>query len=89
MTSVAETRAAFGARRVRPALALRLRRRALPWLLMAPSLALLAAFTYLPIGENGGALAGVTFAVGPNGRAQLVEIENFKKGGVPALPRVD
>ena len=49
MTSVVEAQAAFGASRVRPALALRLRRRAFPWLLLAPSLLLLAAFTYLPI----------------------------------------
>ena len=49
MTSVAETQAPFGASRDRPALGHRLRRRALPWLLLAPSLLLLAAFTYLPI----------------------------------------
>jgi ABC-type sugar transport system permease subunit len=49
MTSVAAARTPFGASRVRPALSLRLRRRGLPWLLLAPSLLLLAAFTYLPI----------------------------------------
>ena len=49
MTSVAEAEAPFGAMRARPALGHRLRRRSLPWLLLAPSLVLLAAFTYLPI----------------------------------------
>jgi sn-glycerol 3-phosphate transport system permease protein len=39
----------FGAARAKPALGLRLRRRSLPWLLLAPSLVLLAAFTYAPI----------------------------------------
>jgi sn-glycerol 3-phosphate transport system permease protein len=48
MTSVAAAQS-FGAERVRPALGQRLRRRSLPWLLLAPSLVLLAAFTYLPI----------------------------------------
>jgi sn-glycerol 3-phosphate transport system permease protein len=48
MTSVAEVRP-FGAVRARPALGQRLQRRSLPWLLLAPSLVLLAAFTYAPI----------------------------------------
>src|SRR3954469_25077616 len=49
MTSVAETQAPFGASRDRPALGHRLRRRGLPWLLLAPSRLLLAAFPSLPI----------------------------------------
>jgi sn-glycerol 3-phosphate transport system permease protein len=49
MTSVAAVQDPFGAARARPALGQRLRRRSLPWLLLAPSLLLLAAFTYLPI----------------------------------------
>ena len=49
MTSVAAAQASFGAAGARPALGHRLRRRSLPWLLLAPSLLLLAAFTYLPI----------------------------------------
>ena len=48
MTSVAEARS-FGAARARPARGPWLRRRSLPWLLLAPSLLLLAAFTYVPI----------------------------------------
>jgi len=48
MTSVAEAQS-FGAVRAKPALGQRLRRRSLPWLLLAPSLLLLAAFTYSPI----------------------------------------
>lgn len=48
MTTVVEARS-FGAVRARPALGHRLRRRSLPWLLLAPSLVLLAAFTYAPI----------------------------------------
>src|ERR1700749_3277058 len=48
MTSVAEAQT-FGAVRAKPALVHRLRRRSLPWLLLAPSLLLLAAFTYAPI----------------------------------------
>ena len=48
MTSVAEVRP-FGAVSARPALGRRLQRRSLPWLLLAPSLVLLAAFTYAPI----------------------------------------
>jgi sn-glycerol 3-phosphate transport system permease protein len=48
MTSVAEAQT-FGAVRAKPALGHRLRRRSLPWLLLAPSLVLLAAFTYAPI----------------------------------------
>lgn len=49
MTSVSEAQTAFGASRVRPGPGVRFRRRAFPWLLLAPSLLLLAAFTYLPI----------------------------------------
>ena len=49
MTTVAATQAPFDASRARLALGHRLRRRLLPWLLLAPSLLLLAAFTYLPI----------------------------------------
>src|SRR6185369_11182205 len=49
MTSVAAAEASFGAAGARPALGHRLRRRSLPWILLAPSLLLLAAFTYLPI----------------------------------------
>ena len=49
MSSVAEAQASFGAARARPALGQRARRRSLPWLLLAPSLLLLAVFTYLPI----------------------------------------
>ena len=48
MTTVAEARS-FGAVRAKPALGHRLRRRSLPYLLLAPSLILLAAFTYAPI----------------------------------------
>src|SRR5579871_5761287 len=48
MTTVAEA-GSFGAARAKPALGQRLQRRTLPWLLLAPSLVLLAAFTYLPI----------------------------------------
>ena len=48
MTTVAEA-GSFGAVRARPALGHRLRRRSLPYLLLAPSLLLLAAFTYVPI----------------------------------------
>jgi sn-glycerol 3-phosphate transport system permease protein len=48
MTTVAEA-GSFGAVRARPALGHRLRRRSLPYLLLAPSLLLLAAFTYAPI----------------------------------------
>ena len=48
MTTVAEA-GSFGAVRAKPALAQRLQRRTLPWLLLAPSLVLLAGFTYLPI----------------------------------------
>ena len=48
MTTVAEARS-FGAVRAKPALGHRLRQRALPYLLLAPSLLLLAAFTYAPI----------------------------------------
>jgi len=49
MTTVAAAQAPFDAARARPALGHWLRRRSLPWLLLAPSLLLLAAFTYLPI----------------------------------------
>src|SRR5205809_7504562 len=49
MTSVAAARSFGAASRARRALAPRLQRRALPYLLLAPSLLLLAAFTYLPI----------------------------------------
>ena len=49
MASVAETQASFGGLRDRLALGHRLRRRTLPWFLLAPSLLLLLAFTYLPI----------------------------------------
>jgi sn-glycerol 3-phosphate transport system permease protein len=48
MTSVAEAQP-YGAVRARPAFGQWLRRRSLPYLLLAPSLLLLAAFTYLPI----------------------------------------
>src|SRR6185312_6982224 len=48
MTTVAEA-GSFGAVRARPAFGHRLRRRSLPYLLLAPSLLLLAAFTYVPI----------------------------------------
>jgi sn-glycerol 3-phosphate transport system permease protein len=48
MTTMAEARS-FGAVRARPAFGHRLRRRSLPYLLLAPSLLLLAAFTYVPI----------------------------------------
>ena len=48
MTTVVEART-FGAMRAKPALGHRLRRRSLPYLLLAPSLLLLAAFTYAPI----------------------------------------
>src|SRR5689334_8562182 len=49
MTNVAAAQAPFGAARAGAVLGARWRRRSLPWLLLAPSLALLAAFTYLPI----------------------------------------
>ena len=49
MTSMAAAQSFGAASRARRALGPRLQRRALPWLLLAPSLVLLAAFTYLPI----------------------------------------
>ena len=49
MTSMAAAQSFGAASRARRALGPRLRRRALPYLLLAPSLLLLAAFTYLPI----------------------------------------
>ena len=49
MTTVAAAETSLDASRARPASGYRLQRRLLPWLLLAPSLLLLAGFTYLPI----------------------------------------